>query len=189
MAALDLLEQLRARALDPVAADAPADRLIFGDRDRLGGRRRRAAAPPAPPSRSRPRPARRRSIDDRGRMEIVGAAAERAQLGRAPRRARPGLLSIVPSSQLEHLVGAEHQRIAGAGDAAAPSSRPASRRGRAARSRRRPGRPWPPPRRASASTALERDAGRLEHAPAGRALRGEQQPHSRRPLAAARHRA
>ena len=30
MAAFDLLEQLRAQALDPVAADAAADRLIFG---------------------------------------------------------------------------------------------------------------------------------------------------------------
>ena len=126
MAALDPLEQLRAQALDPVAADAPADLLTFAveigveegvaERRASSGRRSRSRHQTRSPS----------SAITAARMEPVGARRAATRAGRAPRRATPACRAWCRRRSSSDLVAAEHQRVRPARDASAPSARPAS---------------------------------------------------------------
>src|SRR5438552_2642045 len=101
MAALDLLEQLHARSLDPVAADVPADMFPFAldVRAQIG-----LAERPHGQRGSLDRPPYSLAIlaDDRGRMELVGGAGEALQLVEQF-VARAGLAEDALVLALEHL--------------------------------------------------------------------------------------
>ena len=116
MAALDLLEQLRAQAFDPVAADAAADRLIFRVEIGLEEGVAELAHVQRHASRSRPRPARRsrRPPPPNGDNGCRRSAA-RSWASASSRE--PGLLSIVPSSS-SSTWSAPSTRSSGAGGSA-----------------------------------------------------------------------
>jgi len=144
--------------------------------------RRRNGGSPHIRRRDRPRGNALAILDhDRGRMEIVGLAAEQAQL-RQRLVARSGLAEHGPVVELEQLIGADQQGIASAGDALRLHL--GQHFGRIARleaggGKARLGLPLVERGR----NRLERDAGRLEHRPPRRAPGGEQQPHARAPSA------
>ena len=112
MAALDPLEQLRARPFDPIAADAPADRRHI--------RRRDSAARKASPSgriveRDAFRSCRQTgspAVGDRPRrMKLVGRARSVARSCAQRLVARCRLVEHRAVVELQHLVGAEHQVV------------------------------------------------------------------------------